>query len=101
MYELMILGQLMTHSTAHGYLIARIINDCIGPYARVSNGRLYPLLTKLEQSGLIERYPEGDSRAQGDRQLRVYRITESGKQRFYELMRDTSGNPGEYQKIFL
>jgi DNA-binding PadR family transcriptional regulator len=101
MYELMILGQLMMHKTAHGYLIARIINDSIGPYARVSNGRLYPLLTKLEQSGLIERSPEGDSRVQGDRQLRVYRMTESGKQRFSELMKDTSSNPGEYQKLFL
>ena len=101
MYELMILGQLMRHQAAHGYLIAKIINDIIGPFARVSNGRLYPLLAKLEQAGLIETYAEGKFGAQGDRQLRTYRITESGKQRFYDLMRDTSSNPGEYQKLFL
>ncbi len=86
---------------AHGYLIAKIINDTIGPYARVSNGRLYPLLAKLEQSGLIEAYAQGKFGAQGDRQLRTYRVTESGKQRFYDLMRDTSSHPGEYQKLFL
>ena len=46
MYEFLILSHLMKNS-AHGYLIARIIDDIIGPYARVSNGRLYPLLAKM------------------------------------------------------
>ncbi len=53
MYELIILSQLMVQP-AHGYMIAKIINDMIGPYARISNGRLYPLLSKLEKSGLID-----------------------------------------------
>jgi hypothetical protein len=39
MYELVILAQLMAYP-AHGYLIAKIIND----NARLSSGRLYPLL---------------------------------------------------------
>ena len=54
MYELIILSLLMRWN-AHGYLIASIINDMIGPYAKVSNGRLYPLLAKLEEQGLIEK----------------------------------------------
>ncbi len=37
LYELIILAQLM-RQPAHGYLIAKIINDMIGPYAHVSNG---------------------------------------------------------------
>jgi DNA-binding PadR family transcriptional regulator len=93
MYEFVILAYLM-RGPKHGYLLAKIINDVIGPYARVSNGRLYPLLTKLKQARLIE------VTSQGDHQLRTYRITDAGKQRFYDLMRDTSLSPGDYQKIF-
>src|SRR5438132_11984115 len=87
-------------SSAHGYLIASIINDIIGPYARVSNGRLYPLLAKLEQAGLIAVRTEPASAPPGDRQLRVYEITEAGRKRFRALIMDTSLNPGEYQKLF-
>ena len=48
MYELIILALLRYHHF-HGYLIAKIINDIVGPYAKISNGRLYPLLAKLEK----------------------------------------------------
>jgi DNA-binding PadR family transcriptional regulator len=95
MYEFIILAQLM-NGAAHGYLIAKIINDMIGPYARLSPGRLYPLLAKLEQNGLIA----ADTEVRGDRQLRVYCITEAGRMRFHLLMRDTGSSPGEYQKLF-
>jgi DNA-binding PadR family transcriptional regulator len=98
MYEFIILSQLM-HGPAHGYLIAKIINDMIGPYARISYGRLYPLLAKLEQNGLItaEKAATGQ---QGDRQLRIYTITDAGRMRFKVLMSDTGSSPGEYQKLF-
>ena len=99
MYEFLILSQLMKNS-AHGYLIASIINDIIGPYARVSNGRLYPLLAKMEQAGLIAVRTEPASAPPGDRQLRVYEITEAGRKRFRALIMDTTLNPGEYQKLF-
>ena len=98
MYELIILSLLMRFPT-HGYLIAKIINDLIGPYARISNGRLYPLLAKLEEQGLIEAF-EGAEQQQRERTSRSYQITEAGRQRFYQLMRDTTSNPGEYQRIF-
>ena len=99
MYEFLILSQLMK-SSAHGYLIASIINDIIGPYARVSHGRLYPLLAKMEQAGLIAVRTEPASAPPGDRQLRVYEITEAGRKRFRALILDTTLNPGEYQKLF-
>ena len=99
MYEFLILSQLMK-SSAHGYLIASIINDIIGPYARISNGRLYPLLAKMEQTGLIAVRTQPASAPPGDRQLRVYEITEAGKKRFRALMLDTTLNPGDYQKLF-
>jgi DNA-binding PadR family transcriptional regulator len=99
MYELVILAQLMAYP-AHGYLIAKIINDIIGPYARLSSGRLYPLLAKLEQNGLIVVDTETQSGQRGDRHLRIYKITEAGRLRFHLLMRDTSSNPGDYHELF-
>ena len=51
-YELIILGTLMS-GPFHGYLIAKIMQNILGPYGQLSKGRLYPLLTKLEEAGLI------------------------------------------------
>ena len=99
MYELIILSLLM-REPIHGYLISKIINDIIGPIAKVSHGWLYPRLTKLEQEGLIVASIVGDEGKQGERQLRTYQITEDGRKRFHQLMMDTTSNPGEYSKFF-
>ncbi len=99
MYELIILSLLM-RAPAHGYLIAHIVNDIIGPYARLSNGRLYPLLARLEESELIEIDEDANKEQRGERPSRRYRITEAGKKRFRALMLDTTSNPGEYQRMF-
>lgn len=103
MYELIILS-LLIQGPAHGYLIAKIINDIFGPYAKISNGRLYPLLARLEEEGLIEWCPQSvveSATPKGTRQHRNYQITAAGRRRFHRLMMDTSSNPGEYQRIFL
>lgn len=100
MYELMILS-LLVRFAANGYRIAHIINDIIGPYTRISNGRLYPLLAKLEDQGLIEASEEAEHGKAGERNSRVYRIMEQGRERFHWLMLDTTMNPGEYQRIFM
>ena len=99
MYEFIILAQLM-NGPAHGYLIAKIINDMIGPFARISYGRLYPLLAKLEESGLIVAEQVTASGQARDRQQRIFTITDAGRMRFQFLMNDTGLNPGEYQKLF-
>lgn len=103
MYEFIVLAQLL-NGPAHGYLIAKIINDMIGPYARISYGRLYPLLAKLEQNGLIAIDREEHSTSQGmeqrDRQMRIYKITDAGQLRFRILMNDTGSNQGDYQRLF-
>ncbi len=100
MYELIVLTLLMQGS-AHGYLVIKVINDIIGPYTKVSNGRLYPLLTKLEAEGFIEASDEGPSEQVGGRHLRSFQITEAGRKRFHELMMNTISNSGDYQKLFL
>ena len=84
----------------HGYLISKIINDIIGPIAKISHGWLYPQLAKLEQESLIVASLEGIEEKQGERQLRTYQITEDGRKRFHQLMMDTTSNPGEYPKFF-
>jgi len=98
-YELIILAQLMRRP-AHGYLIAKIINDIIGPYARISHGRLYPLLNQLQKAGLIASEAVLPEHAPKERPVHSYTITEAGKQRLHELMLDTASNLGEYQKLF-
>ena len=98
MYEFIILAQLM-NGPAHGYLIAKIMNDMIGPFARVSYGRLYPLLAKLEENGLIAAEID-DSGKQRDRHLRIYIITDAGRMRFQILMNDTNSNLADYSYLF-
>lgn len=99
MYELIILSLLM-RGPIHGYLIAKIINDKIGPVAKVSHGWLYPRLSKLEQEGLIIATTKAKQEHQGERQLHTYEITDAGHKRFHQLMLDTTSNPGEYAKFF-
>jgi DNA-binding PadR family transcriptional regulator len=99
MYELVILLFLM-RSPMHGYLIASILNDIIGPFAKVSHGRLYPLLNQLEARELITIAEHAQTERPRDRRHRTYQITPSGKERFHELMLDTASNPGDYQTLF-
>ena len=97
MYELLVLALLM-HGPWHGYLITKIANEMIGPWAKVSPGTLYPLLTRLEQNGLIKALPQEASHSQ--RQPHRYAITAAGRRRFHTLMMDTSSNLGDYPRIF-
>jgi DNA-binding PadR family transcriptional regulator len=53
MYELIVLS-LLIHWPVHGYLIAKISNDIIGPWEKVSKGTMYSLLAKLERAGLVK-----------------------------------------------
>jgi len=99
MYELIILSLLMRFPI-HGYLIMKITNDQIGPWARISSGTLSTILGKLEQAGLISVLPQERDLARGDRRVRTFTITEEGRKRFHQLMMDTSSNLGEYEKFF-
>src|SRR6185436_1923060 len=72
----------------------------IGPWAKISNGTLYPLLTKLEQSALIVLASDAHATAQTERSVRTFTITDAGCKRFYQLMMDTASNIGDYQRMF-
>src|SRR5258708_8328835 len=99
MYELLILTRLM-HGPQHGYLIAKVANDIIGPWAKISLGTLYPLLAKLEQAGYIRSLAEQHNAAQSHRQSRTYEITSLGPVRFHQLMMDTASNLQDYHHKF-
>jgi DNA-binding PadR family transcriptional regulator len=99
MYELIILSLLM-RMPMHGYLIVKITNDQIGPWARISSGTLSTILNKLEQTGLIAIMPQENDLQRSGRHLRTYMITDEGRKRFHQLMMDTSSNLGDYQKFF-
>lgn len=97
MYELIILSVLM-RGPVHGYVIAGVINDVIGPYARASNSGIYPVLAKLEATRLVSVCEEATS--DGGRLSRTFEIRPAGRDRFRELMLDTSSKPREYRELF-
>jgi len=99
MYELMILT-FLRRGPMHGYLIAKIINDIIGPFAKVSNGRLYPLLAKLEAEGLIVAVQDAETGTGHERRQHAFQITDAGRERFRQVMLDTTSNLGDYPHLF-
>jgi len=99
MYELLVLSLLM-HWPLYAYLIADIANHILGPWERISRGTLSTLLTRLEQDGLIAPADPAQVPFSTDRPSRVFAITPAGRQRFYQLMMDTSSNQGTYQRLF-
>lgn len=99
MYELLVLSLLM-HSPLHAYLIAKICNDILGPWEKISRGTLSTLILRLEKNGLIIEINPADVPFQKDRPSRTFAITASGREQFLHLMLDTTTTPGAYQKLF-
>jgi DNA-binding PadR family transcriptional regulator len=99
MYELIVLSLLMRWPM-HGYLIVKVTNDQIGPWAKISSGTLYTILARLEETGMIIVVPQEHGSARGDRRSRTFAITQEGRKRFHQVMMDTSSNLGDYQRIF-
>ena len=99
MYELLVLSLLM-HWPLYAYLIAEIANHILGPWEHISRGTLSSLLTKLEQNGLIAPADPAQVPFSTNRPSRVFALTPAGRERFYQLMMDTTSNQGTYQRLF-
>lgn len=99
MNELLVLGLLM-HWPLHAYKIAKMANNIIGPEEQISRGTLSSLLVKLEQAGLITPADPARVPFPSDRSSRVFALTESGRERFVQLMLDTTSQPGSYRRLF-
>ncbi|MBV9281509.1 MAG: helix-turn-helix transcriptional regulator [Chloroflexi bacterium] len=82
----------------HGYMIAKVVCNIVGPFQHVQWGALYPVLNKLEREGLI-RAEEGAESGDG-RPRKVFSITDAGRQRLHELLMDTSRHQTDYDAAF-
>jgi DNA-binding PadR family transcriptional regulator len=93
--EFAILG-LLHEAPMHGYELRKRLHDLLGTLRAFSYGSLYPTLRRLLRGGLIaEESPESDvedraARTWGRRAKRVYKLTAEGKERFAQLLADTS-----------
>jgi PadR family transcriptional regulator PadR len=62
---------------AHGYAIARWIEQLTGEVLRIGEGSLYPALHRLEERGWVEsKWELSDTK----RRTKVYRLTVEGRQ---------------------
>lgn len=73
--DLMILKTL-SWAPAHGYGIARWIEQCTDDVLEVEEGSLYPALYKLEEAGMIA---SEWGITEHNRRARFYRLTTAGK----------------------
>ncbi|HXZ62336.1 MAG TPA: PadR family transcriptional regulator [Acidimicrobiales bacterium] len=126
MLDLAILG-LLSERDLHGYEIRRQLREHLGMLANVSFGSIYPALTRLEKAGAVVAAvgeaagpvgaasapapPTGSlsgelavlrarrhSPARARRGRKVYRITDSGRQLFAELL--AGGGPADDARSF-
>lgn len=98
MYELFVLGELMT-GDKHGYRLQESLKHAVGPIRQISSGTLYPLISRMVKRGWIRPRPEGPQ--QGGRLRKMYEVTEAGRERFQELMREPLEYNMETELIFL
>lgn len=99
MYELLVLSLLM-HWPLHAYRLAKIANQIIGPEEQISTGTLSSLLAKLEHAGLIIPADPALVPFPTDRPSRVFALTAAGRERFFELMMNTTSHHGSYGRLF-
>jgi DNA-binding PadR family transcriptional regulator len=99
MYELIILSLLMRFPL-NRYQLAKIVNEKLGPYAKLSNGTLYPLLAKLEEAGFVAAPEQDESGERRNRGSRLFQITNAGRLRFEQLMLDTTSFLADYRQAF-
>lgn len=87
---LMLLGILIQRGPLHGYELHRVVAAHGELYADLKKANVYYLLDRLTKDGcVLVRTEPGTRGARGERL--VYEITESGRHRFNELLRDVLG----------
>lgn len=71
---------------AHGFIIAKVIQDLTGARLLTAHGTLYRALHRLEQAGFLESFWEDPHLAleQGRPTRRFYRVTAAGEQALVE-----------------
>ncbi|MFD1956952.1 PadR family transcriptional regulator [Paenibacillus thailandensis] len=90
MYELFVLGELMT-GEKHGYMLQDVLKNAVGTGRKISSGTLYPLLARMTENGWINLREEEETK--GGRTKKIYEITRSGRERFQSLMAEPFDPP--------
>jgi DNA-binding PadR family transcriptional regulator len=86
--ELMILG-FLADGPLHGYELRRRMEQLHGYARTISDGTLYPAITRLVADGLITRQTE-PGKAGGQRH--TLHLTDTGRQRLAQRLRDATGH---------
>jgi PadR family transcriptional regulator PadR len=72
----MLVLQTLRLGAAHGYTIARIIEQRSDAFLQVEQGSLYPALNRLEDRGWVDSYW---ATSENNRRARYYRLTPKGR----------------------
>ncbi len=88
MHKALLLLGLLLEGPLYGYQLHQIVRAHGELYADLKKANLYYLLERLAEDGYLETNIESGTRgARGERL--IYTITETGRTRFYELLRET------------
>jgi PadR family transcriptional regulator, regulatory protein PadR len=72
----MLVLQTLRLGPAHGYAIARVIEQRSDAFLQVEQGSLYPALNRLEDRGWVDSYW---ATSENNRRARYYRLTPKGR----------------------
>jgi len=97
MHEFLILAAL-SRRPMHGYMVAKVIANIMGPFRQVGWGALYPILSRLEAEGLTE--PAVGLEEGCGPTRKAYALTVKGRERLRGHVLDTERHLGEYDTLF-
>jgi PadR family transcriptional regulator PadR len=77
----MLVLQTLLLGPAHGYTIARVIEQRSDTFLQVEQGSLYPALNRLEDRGWVDSYW---ATSENNRRARYYRLTPKGRRQLLQ-----------------
>jgi PadR family transcriptional regulator PadR len=77
----MLVLQTLLIAPAHGYSIARVIEQRSDTFLQVEQGSLYPALNRLEDRGWVDSYW---ATSENNRRARYYRLTPKGRRQLLQ-----------------
>jgi DNA-binding PadR family transcriptional regulator len=88
---------ILAEGDSYGYAILRRVRDLSGGELEWTDGMLYPVLHRLERSGLVEaRWEKTDS----GRRRRYYRVTRAGRQQLADERRQWRAVDDTLRKVW-
>lgn len=88
---------ILAEGDSYGYAILKRVRELSGGELEWTDGMLYPVLHRLERSGLVETRWE---KAESGRRRKYYRVTEAGRQQLDDERRQWRTVDETLRKIF-